>query len=84
MSQLAILVISLVAGAIGTVIWYMIRRLIGKLDELIKSIEGLTVQTQLQEERLKSVYATISDLINRLNDHGKRIRSMEIRQGKSK
>ena len=82
MSEIAVLIISLIAGAIGTVTWWMVRRLIRKIDELISSIEGLTLQASLQEERLKGINTTLNDHANRLNDHGKRIRGLELRQVK--
>jgi predicted PurR-regulated permease PerM len=82
MGDFEIWIYRLVITVLGIILWWGIQRLIKKFDELINSINELTQQSGQQQEQIKGINNTISDHTSRMNDHAKRIRTIEIEQAK--
>jgi len=59
------------------ILWWGFQRLIKKFDELIKSIEKLTLQNQSHNDRLKVLDEVVRDHRVRINKHDDRIRKIE-------
>ena len=88
MTEFEIWVYRLVIVALGIVIWWVIqwavKRVTSKLDELIESITELTSTSKLQQEQITNISKLISDQNGRLNDHGKRLRNLELKRAECK
>jgi len=82
MTDFEIWIYRIVISVLGIVLWFGIQRLIRKFDELIKSINELTAESRTQQEQIKGINNTVADHTSRLNDHAKRLRSIEIDQAK--
>lgn len=88
MTQLFILyVITGIITISATVIWWTIRswtnRIDAKFDMLIKSVQSLGVKDAKQDEQLGHIRNHQNTQDSRLNDHAKRIRTIEIKHGGS-
>lgn len=83
MSDFEIWIYRVVISVLAIVLWFGIQRLIRKFDELIKSINELTAQSGQQQEQIKGIHNTIFDHNTRLNDHGKRLRQLELDQAQN-
>lgn len=59
------------------ILWWGFQRLIKKFDELIKSIEKLTLQNQSHNDQLKVLNEVVRDHRIRINRHDDRIRNIE-------
>lgn len=66
----------------AVVLWFAIQRLIKKFDELIRSINELTLQNQSHNDQLKLLNDVVKEHRERLNKHGDRIRDIELHQTK--
>ena len=78
MSDFEIWAYRLVITALAIVLWFAIQRLIKKFDELITSIDNLTVQAGKQDTQIKVLNDVVLEHRERLNKHGDRIRSLEL------
>ena len=72
----------IIISVLAVVLWYSIQRLVRKFDELIRSINELTQQSGQQQEQIKGIHNNILDHTTRLNDHGKRLRQLELEHAK--
>lgn len=82
MTDFEIWIYRIVISALAIVLWFAIQRLIKKFDELIKSINELTAQSWQHQEQIKGINNTQFDHNTRLNDHGNRIRNIELEHAK--
>lgn len=69
----------IIIGALAVILWWGIQRLIKKFDELIISINELTATSKQQQEQIKGIHSITIDQNKRLNDHGTRIRTLELK-----
>lgn len=53
-----------------------------KIDNLVESVKELSVLTASQNEQIKTLFNTDVETARRLNDHGERLRDIEIQCGK--
>lgn len=87
MSDFEIWAYRIVIAALGGVLWWVItwavKRVSSKLDEVIDSIKELTTASKTQQEQINNQNRSISAQNDRLNDHAKRIRNLEL-ENKSK
>jgi len=84
MSDFEIWIYRLIIAALAVVVWYAVQRLIKKFDELIDSINKLKETYAAQEAKINGVNVQLKDHTDRLNDHGKRIRQIEINNAQLK
>lgn len=82
MSDFEIWAYRLVITALAVILWFAIQRLIKKFDELITSIDNLTVQAGKQDTQIKVLNDVVLEHRERLNKHGDRIRSLELNKVK--
>lgn len=68
----------LAISVLSVVLWFAIQRLIKKFDELISSIDKLTVQAGKQDTQIKVLNDVVLEHRERLNKHGDRIRDLEL------
>lgn len=73
-------------GALGLVVSVgilvisgLIKSLTERMDEMLKGINNLNTLTTQQNEQIKTLYNNKADTDFRLNDHGKRLRDLEIK-----
>lgn len=78
MSDFEIWIYRLVITVLAIILWFAIQRLINKFDELITSIDNLTLQAGKQESQIKVLNDVVLEHRERLNKHGDRIRSLEL------
>ena len=82
MSDFEIWAYRLVITALAVILWFAIQRLIKKFDELINSIDNLTVQAGKQDTQIKVLNDVVLEHRERLNKHGDRIRNLELNKVK--
>ena len=67
---------------VGWVVKLFATKVFDKFDELIQAVNALSSQYAAHEGQIKQVVDLQADHSNRLNDHGGRIRTLEIEHAK--
>lgn len=84
MTQFEFWIVGIIVAGLTAVVWYSVQRLISKIDELIVSVNRLSENYLVQQSQISGILNNIKDVLSRLNDHGKRLRDIEIKRAKCK
>ncbi|MBX6361254.1 MAG: hypothetical protein IRZ03_14380 [Acidobacterium ailaaui] len=78
------LTISAVLGITLVVLGFLLKswfnQIINRLDELVEEIKQLNHIKTVHDQQIKFLQENQMNMQNRLNDHGKRIRDLELKQ----
>ena len=73
-----------VVGGTGWLVKTFAGKVLSKLDELIESIQNLSIQNQNHNDRLKVLDETVKEHRERLNKHGDKIHQIDLKLAKDK
>ena len=83
LSEIKIWILVGVAGAMATILGFMIRivtgQVIKRLDEIVMELKQLTNATTIQGQQIKGLQEQDAMIHARLNEHSTRIHSLEIK-----
>lgn len=73
-----------VIAALLSVIWYFAKRVLVELREMNANIKSIGDKGIIHDGKLEMINNTVDEHRNRLNDHSKRIRTVEQKQDRCK
>ena len=83
LSEIKIWILVGVAGAMATILGFMIRMVTGqvikRLDEIVMELKQLTNATTIQGQQIKGLQEQDAMIHSRLNEHSTRIHALEIK-----
>lgn len=69
---------------LAIVLWYFARQVLNQLKEITLQLKQMNDKGIVHDGKLELINNTVDEHRNRLNDHGKRIRSVEQKQDRCK
>jgi cell division protein FtsB len=71
-------IVTIMSAILGFIMKVVTNQVIKRLDDIVRELKQLTKVTTIQEEQIKRLQDQDTVVNHRLNDHSKRIRSIEL------